>query len=87
MPVFYQYIVNPTCQFCSDAPETRHHFIAESCVFFKAEKNIYIIKAIVYLSPSRNADCKDRSTQLTLHVSLVPNVIPEQTLLDTLELS
>ena len=43
--MFNQYAVDPTCELCLKAPETRQHFISE-CSVFKSERQEFLDKLI-----------------------------------------
>ena len=77
-PVFNQYAVNLTCSLCSDAPETRKHFIAEC----NTGRDIYTTKTLntSALQGVQKAKIEylEFLTQLIMDVSVFPNLIPEQ---------
>ena len=85
---FNQHDVNPTCELCHTAPETRQHFLSE-CTSFLTKRQEFITKIQINLNEKMNdfLNTPENLTQLLLDASALLNTGSVQTdVLDLLEL-
>ena len=78
---FNQYQVEPTCNLCSAAPETRQHFVAE-CSVFEIERNIFKQRMANYTASCIDQQDPDTFTRLVLD----PSAMVKPTVADEVDL-